>query len=106
MPVLSSLFEARGIYQLLDSVREPVIPESESILSEKAGDFLGIKTSEASEEEADKLKEEAREAMRAGKLDEFRKDKGVKERAGKLSPAHLAEFKAVIMELAEMAVTK
>ena len=101
-PNLSGIFAERGIYALLDSVKEPEVPDSEETLGQKAESFLGLKVSEVSEGELAKLSEECREACKAGRLEDFRKDKGIKARAAGLSPAHLAEFKQVIKDLSEL----
>ena len=101
-PNLTEIFAARGIYDLLASVKEPEIPDSEETLRERGEEFLGLKTSEVSETERDRLVTEAQAAYKDGKLEEFRKDKTIKERAAKLSPAHLEEFKKAIKDLAEM----
>jgi hypothetical protein len=83
-------------------VREPEIPDSEETLGQKAEAFLGLKVSETSEDMLAKLSEECREAYKAGRLEDFRKDKTIKARAAILSPVHLAEFKQVIKDLAEL----
>ena len=102
-PNIERIFKERGIYALLDSFREPDIPDAEETLQEKGEAFLGIKTSEASEGERDALVELAQAAATAGTLAEFRKDKGIKTRAAKLSPADLEVFKKTIKDLAELA---
>ena len=101
-PNLAEIFTSRGIYALLDSVKEPEAPDSEETLGQKAEAFLGLKVSEVSEDELAKLSEECRAAYKSGGLEDFRKDKGVKTRAARLSPAHLAEFKQVIKDLADI----
>ena len=101
-PNLSAIFAERGIYQLLDGIKEMETPDSEETLADKGAAFLGLKTSEVSEDAGAKLAEEARVARTGGTLEEFRKDKGIKARAAMLSPAHLAEFKQVIKDLAEL----
>ena len=48
------------------------------------------------------LKADAKKAADLGLLDDFRADPDIKARAATLSPAHLAEFKQVIKDLAEI----